>query len=85
MCGPINDHIFYRGVRLDVAAVKEGGAMAAMAADIPFSALADTVLVPFLACHELMYPQPRISALMSEWRVKADKVDIDSFSQGSVK
>jgi uncharacterized protein YceK len=60
MCGPINDHVFYRGVRLDVQAVKEGGPMVLMAADIPFSAVADTlcvpVLLPCLAYRDLTSP-----------------------------
>src|SRR5262245_56496126 len=41
MCGPIDDHVYYRGVRLDVEAVKEGGPLAILAADIPLSAAAD--------------------------------------------
>jgi hypothetical protein len=65
LCGPINDHVFYRGVRLDVAAVKEGGPHALMAADIPFSAVADTILVPFVAYHELTDP-PRTNPGISE-------------------
>ncbi len=61
MCGPVGDNqVFYRGVRLDVEGVKEGGPMVLMAADIPFSAVADTLLVPYLAYHELTDP-PRES------------------------
>jgi uncharacterized protein YceK len=56
MCGPIDDHIFYRGVRLDVAAVKEGGPKTLMAADIPFSALADTALLPYATCLWMVSP-----------------------------
>ena len=59
-CGPINDQVYYRGVRLDVAAVKEGGSMTLMAADIPFSAVADTILLPILVFGELTQP-PRAS------------------------
>jgi uncharacterized protein YceK len=50
-CGPGYDYAYYRGVRFDALAVKQGGLV--MAADMPFSAFADTVLVPFIACNEL--------------------------------
>jgi uncharacterized protein YceK len=56
VCGPIDDHAYYRGVRLDVAGVKEGGPMTLMAADIPFSAVADTLLVPYIAYQQLTEP-----------------------------
>jgi uncharacterized protein YceK len=56
MCGPINDHVYYRGVRLDVQAAREGGSNVLMAADIPLSAIVDTLLVPYLAYHELTEP-----------------------------
>ncbi len=49
MCGPIDDHVFYRGVRLDFQAAKEGGSKTLMLADIPFSAVADTILIPYYA------------------------------------
>lgn len=49
MCGPIDNHVYYRGVRLDIEAVQEGGPMTLMAADIPFSAVADTLLIPYYA------------------------------------
>src|ERR1043166_7397454 len=67
MCGPIDNHVFYRGVRLDVEAVKEGGPLVLMAADIPFSALADTLLVPYLAYQELSEPPGKsLSSLIAE-------------------
>jgi uncharacterized protein YceK len=47
MCGPINDHIFYRGVRFDMAMAKQGGGDTLMLADLPLSAVADTALLPF--------------------------------------
>lgn len=50
ICGPIDSHVFYRGVRLDIEAVKEGGKMTLMAADIPFSAVVDTLLIPYYTC-----------------------------------
>jgi uncharacterized protein YceK len=50
MCGPIDNHVFYRGVRLDIEAIKEGGKMTLLAADIPFSAMADTLLIPYYTC-----------------------------------
>ena len=49
MCGPIDNHVYYRGVRLDIAAAKEGGPKTLMAADIPLSAVADTILIPYYA------------------------------------
>ncbi len=59
LCGPINDHVFYRGVRLDVQAVKEGGPKVLLAADIPFSVVADTLLVPCLAYRQWTDPPPK--------------------------
>ncbi len=56
MYGPVDDHVFYRGLRLDAQAVKEGGPKVLMAADIPLSAVADTLLVPYLAYRELKDP-----------------------------
>jgi uncharacterized protein YceK len=53
MCGPITDHTYYRGVRFDVMAAQEGGTHTFMAADIPLSAIVDTVLLPYLAYREL--------------------------------
>ena len=47
LAGPIDDHVFYRGVRLDVEAAKEGGSNLILLADLPFSAVADSLLVPF--------------------------------------
>lgn len=49
MCGPVDDHVYYRGVRLDVQAAKEGGAKLLLLADIPLSAVADTLLIPHYA------------------------------------
>jgi hypothetical protein len=78
MCGPVNDHVFYRGVRLDVAAVREGGSMALMAADIPFSAVADTQLVPYLAYHELTdLPRKGVQPPFDE-RAPSGKVNANS-------
>jgi uncharacterized protein YceK len=58
MCGPINDHRFYRGVRLDIEAVKEGGPMVLMAADIPLSAVADTLLAPGVLYQQMKDRKP---------------------------
>jgi uncharacterized protein YceK len=46
MCGPIDDHYFYRGVRMDVMCAMERPADLPLLADIPFSAAADTLLLP---------------------------------------
>lgn len=48
---PVHDCPYYRGVRFDALAVKEGAVL--MAADMPLSAIADTVQVPFIACLQL--------------------------------
>ncbi len=66
MSGPADDHVFYRGVRLDVAAAKEGGWKTLMAADIPFSAIADTAsiavgaatTIPFFFYAAATWPPP---------------------------
>jgi uncharacterized protein YceK len=73
MCGPIDDHVYYRGVRLDAQAVQEGGPKVLMAADIPFSAVADTVLIPYLAYHELTDPPPTSPPALTQERTKADQ------------
>jgi uncharacterized protein YceK len=78
LCGPANDHVFYRGVRFDVEAIKEGGPIILMVADIPFSAVADTLLVPSLAYQELTDPPRR--GLESE---REDRVKADSLPRGS--
>lgn len=46
MCGPIDNHTCYRGVRLDLKAASEGGWHAFLLTDLPFSAIADTCLLP---------------------------------------
>jgi uncharacterized protein YceK len=77
MCGPIDDHIFYRGVRLDVEAVQEGGPKILMAADIPFSAAADTLLAPYLAYQELRDPPRNRPPTLTQERTKADQPKTD--------
>jgi hypothetical protein len=74
MCGPSDGHVLYRGVRLDVEAVKEGGAKTLMAADIPFSAVADTLLVPYLVYYELNNPPCKSVDRASADERKADPV-----------
>jgi uncharacterized protein YceK len=54
MAGPIDDHLYYRGVRLDIAVIKEGSPL--MALDLPFSAMADTLAVPTIAYREWTDP-----------------------------
>lgn len=72
----VKDHIFYRGVRLDVQAVKEGGPMTLMAADIPFSAVADTLLVPYLA-----YQMHKCLQDETQEREKANETKTDTLPQ----
>jgi uncharacterized protein YceK len=64
LCGPIDEdpkgapimgHALYRGVRFDVEAVKEGGPKVLLAADIPLSAIADTLLIPTVYIPYLAY------------------------------
>lgn|SRR5689334_6714318 len=58
LCGPADGRTYYRGVRLDIEAAKEGGPMALMAADIPLSAVADTLLIPYYARRGPLGPPP---------------------------
>jgi len=83
MCGPINDNVFYRGVRLDVEAVKGGGPMVLMAADIPFSAVADTLLVPHLAYHELTDPPRKTLQSLTDEESDSDNRKTDSLPQST--
>lgn len=78
LCGPIDKHIYYRGVRLDAQAIKEGGTKVLLAADIPFSAVADTLLVPFLAYQEWTAPQRINPPTLTQDRVKADRHKTDA-------
>jgi uncharacterized protein YceK len=48
-CGPLNDQVYYRGVTVDLKVIQNGGESTFMALDLPFSALADTALVPYQA------------------------------------
>jgi len=52
--GPVDEHLYYRGVRIDVAGIKQG--LAIMALDLPLSACADTLLVPSIAFHQMTDP-----------------------------
>jgi uncharacterized protein YceK len=54
MAGPVDDHLYYRGVRMDVAGIKKG--LPIMALDLPFSACADTLLAPSIAFHQMTDP-----------------------------
>jgi uncharacterized protein YceK len=53
MAGPANGQVYYRGVSMDMDGIKEGGAMTLLVFDLPFSAVADTVLVPVHAYYQL--------------------------------
>jgi uncharacterized protein YceK len=46
IAGPVDDRVFFRGVRLDICAIKEDPSLFYLAVDIPFSAVADTLLIP---------------------------------------
>jgi uncharacterized protein YceK len=85
MCGPTDGHVYYRGVRLDVEAVREGGPMVLMAGDIPFSAVADTQLVPYLACQELTDPPPKSPRAATEEQTQANRHKTNPLSQVSPK
>jgi hypothetical protein len=54
MAGPIDDHLYYRGVRMDIAGIRSG--VPIMALDLPFSACADTLLVPSIAYEQMTNP-----------------------------
>lgn len=50
LCGPGGGGPYYRGVRMDVEAIRQGHPLAPLlAADVPLSAAADTALVPYIA------------------------------------
>jgi uncharacterized protein YceK len=55
--GPADDHLYYRGVRMDVAAVKSG--VPIMALDLPLSACADTLLIPSIAYRQITEPEAK--------------------------
>jgi uncharacterized protein YceK len=46
IAGPVDDRVFFRGVRLGISAIKEDPSLFYLAVDIPFSAVADTLLIP---------------------------------------
>jgi uncharacterized protein YceK len=50
LAGPIDDHFFYRGVRFDLAVMKQDGLGPLDVVDLPFSAVADTALLPYCVC-----------------------------------
>jgi uncharacterized protein YceK len=50
ICGPGGGSPFYRGVQMDVGGIRQGVPFAPLlAADLPFSAVADTAMVPYIA------------------------------------
>jgi len=61
-------------VRLDLQAAKEGGLHTLMAADIPFSAVADTVLIPYYARRRPALPHADIVSVTGA-KPKAEKLD----------
>ena len=66
LCGPVqhdNEPKYYRGVRMDLDAVKQGGWWMLMAADLPLSAVADTLLIPH---HAAIAKERRISSKLQE-------------------
>jgi hypothetical protein len=85
MCGPIDDHVYYRGVRLDVQAIKEGGPKVLMVADVPFSAVADTVSAPFIAYRELTDPRTARSGSTSSDGEKVGQFKPDAIPRANPK
>jgi uncharacterized protein YceK len=63
LAGPANDQHYYRGVSMDVAGIKNG--VLIMALDVPFSACADTLMLPSIAYDQWTEPPgtPHKSAL----------------------
>ncbi len=83
-CGPIDDHNFYRGVRMDMGVVQHGGPETLLLADIPLSAVADTLLVPIGVIHELTGPPGgRLHSLSKENDAKPQEQKADSTSNNS--
>jgi uncharacterized protein YceK len=64
--GPIDGHVFYRGVRLDLAAAKEGWPHILMLADIPASAIADTALIPLAVIDDIQKPDTGVKETSGE-------------------
>ena len=54
MAGPIDGHLYYRGVRMDIAGIRSG--LPIMVLDLPFSACTDTLMVPSIAFHQMTHP-----------------------------
>jgi len=84
-CGPVREHHFYGGVWLDVEAAKEGGLMTLMLADIPFSAVIDTLLVPYFAYDELTDPPHRSVQSVIDEHVKTDLLKTYPIQQSNSK
>jgi uncharacterized protein YceK len=79
-CGPIDNHNFYRGVRMDIEAAQNGGADTLMLADIPLSAVADTLLVPIGVVIELTDPPGGRVKWSKEQDAKSHEQKVDSTS-----
>jgi uncharacterized protein YceK len=85
MCGPVTDHVYYRGVRFDALAVSEGGPQVLMAADMPISAVADTLLVPYLAYHQMTDPARARPALVADEKVSEEPPPVGGQPSASPK
>jgi uncharacterized protein YceK len=79
ICGPISDQVYYRGVSMDLAATFEG--MPWVAADIPLSFVADTVLLPSQSYQEWKHPRPH----MDLWRTEEEQKAADKSRDESPK
>jgi hypothetical protein len=79
---PYGDHVYYRGVRFDVDAVKGDGPLVLMA-DVPFSLVADTLLVPYLAYQELTDPPPQSRETTTEDKGTSTQHQADSLKQST--
>jgi hypothetical protein len=72
-------------VRFDIEAIEEGGSMTLLAADVPFSAVADTILAPLLAYCEMTDPPRAKLPLTTRDESTADPRKADLSQQVSPK
>jgi uncharacterized protein YceK len=80
ICGPGGGGLYYRGVRLDAMVIRDRHPLAPlMAADLPFSAVADTAMIPYIAYKQEKARQESVSDTESPERT-ADQGSIQRLS-----
>jgi uncharacterized protein YceK len=62
-CGPGGGGPYYRGVRMDAMAIREGHPLTPLlVADVPVSAVADTAMVPYITYEQAKTKKPHVGA-----------------------